>query len=325
VQARAAQDAGFESCWVTETSHSAFVAATAAIMATTTIVVGTGIALAFPRSPTISAMSAADLSELSGERFIVGLGSQVKRINELRFSVPFSHPAPRLAEYAQAMRTVWAANRGEQVVHEGRFYTITMPTFPGYERSHVSDVPIYFAAVGATMAQWCGSVADGLLAHPLASPDYIREIVTPAVVAGAQSAGRGPRACNITACPLVTVDDNDPERARVETKRQIAFWATTRSYRPILELHGREHLVPELREAFGAGDQRRMVELIDDDLCDAIAVSGRSPAVRQQLKRWEGVADRVVLGGPSYGVSGERMREHDCALFGALAPSLNRA
>src|SRR3990170_8103127 len=106
--AKMIEDAGFESCWAAETTHTAFVSAAVAIQATSRIKVGTAIALAFPRSPTITAMESADLDELSGGRFILGLGSQVKRINEDRFSVPFEHPAPKLKEYAEVMRTVWA-------------------------------------------------------------------------------------------------------------------------------------------------------------------------------------------------------------------------
>lgn len=117
--AQMVEGAGFESCWAAETTNTAFIAAAAATAPTSTITIGTAIALAFPRSPTITAMTAWDLDELSGGRFIVGLGSQVKRVNEDRFSVVFEHPAPKLKEYAQVMRTVWAANRGEDVTFEG--------------------------------------------------------------------------------------------------------------------------------------------------------------------------------------------------------------
>src|ERR687891_1374604 len=168
--AKMVEDAGFESCWAAETTHTAFVTASVAIQASTKIKVGTAIALAFPRSPTITAMEAADLDELSGGRFIVGLGTQVKRINEERFSVHFEHPAPKLKEYAQVMRTVWAANRGDKVRHEGRFYTVTMPSFHGFPQPDRRDVPVYFAAVGPIMARICGEIADGLIGHPLASP-----------------------------------------------------------------------------------------------------------------------------------------------------------
>ncbi|HEV3472004.1 MAG TPA: LLM class flavin-dependent oxidoreductase, partial [Actinomycetota bacterium] len=265
--AKMVEDAGFESCWAAETQNSAFVTASVAIQATSRIKVGTSIALAFPRSPTIAAMEAADLDELSGGRFILGLGTQVKRINEERFSVKFEHPAPKMKEYAEVMRTVWAANRGDDVVHEGRFYTVTRPVFGGKRQPPPRDVPVYFAAVGKIMARTCGEVADGLIAHPLASPRYIKEVIRPAVAEGAERAGRKADECNITTDWMVSIND-DVDAARREVKLQLAFYATTRTYTPILELHGRAHIVPDLRSAFEAKDKERMIELIDDELCD---------------------------------------------------------
>jgi probable F420-dependent oxidoreductase len=317
--AKMVEDAGFESCWAAETTNTAFVTAAAAVHTTTKIKVGTAIALAFPRSPTITAMTAWDLDELSGGRFVLGLGTQVKRVNEARFSVPFEHPAPKLAEYAQALRAVWAANRGDDVVHEGRFYRITMPTFHGHPQPDRRDVPIYFAAVGAVMARYCGEVADGLLGHPLASPRYLDEVIRPAVTQGAERAGRKTEECNLTASPMISISD-DVDLARREVKLQIAFYATTRTYKSILELHQRGHIVGELRSAFAVKDKERMIELIDDELCDAIAIAGPGDEVRDAAARWEGVADRLLVAGPWYGPSAGRMMENYQALVETFGP-----
>ena len=311
--AKMVEDAGFESCWAAETTNTAFISASVGIQSTSSINVGTAIALAFPRSPTIAAMTAWDLDELSGGRFILGLGSQVKRVNENRFSVKFEHPAPKLKEYVEAMRTVWAANRGQDVTHEGRFYKVTMPTFHGQPQPDRRDVPIYLAAVGKLMSRTCGEVADGLLAHPIASPRYLEEVVKPAVAEGAKRAGRKPEECNLTASPLISISE-DADLARREVKLQIAFYATTRTYSGILALHGKEALVPELRAAFDTRDKDRMVELIDDDLCDEIGVAGPAGEVGDRVKRWEGVADRLLVAGPWYGPKPERMFENYQAL-----------
>lgn len=307
--AKMVEDAGFESCWAAETTTTAFITSAVAIQATSKIKVGTAIALAFPRSPTITAMEASDLDELSGGRFIIGLGTQVKRINEERFSVPFEHPAPKLKEYAQVMRTVWAANRGDDVVHEGRFYKVTRPVFGGRRQPPPRDVPIYFAAVGKLMARICGEVADGLLAHPLSSPRYLAEVVKPAIAEGAERAGRKPDECNLTTDWMVSISD-DVDVARREVKLQLAFYATTRTYMPILELHGRAHIVPELRTAFEAKDKERMIELIDDELCDELAIAGPADECRQKADEWAKIADRFLVAGPWYGPDPGRMMEN---------------
>jgi probable F420-dependent oxidoreductase len=311
--AKMVEDAGFESCWAAETTHTAFVTASVAIQATSKINVGTAITLAFPRSPTITAMEVADLDELSSGRFICGLGTQVKRINEERFSVPFEHPGPKLKEYAQVMRTVWAANRGDDVVHDGRFYKVTRPTFGGRRQPAPRDVPIYFAAVGELLCRLSGEVADGVLAHPIASPKYLEEVVRPAIADGAERAGRKPEDCNLTASPLICISD-DVDAARRELKLQIAFYATTRTYSRILALHGKESIVPDLREAFGRKDKDAMIDLIDDELCDVIGVAGPQNDVRDRVKEWERIADRLLVSGPWYGPSPERLFENYQAL-----------
>jgi probable F420-dependent oxidoreductase len=311
--AKMVEDAGFESCWAAETKTSSFVQAQIAIQATSKIKVGTAITLAFPRSPTITAMEAMDLDELSGGRFIIGLGAQVKRINEERFSVKFEHPAPKLKEYAQVMRTVFAANRGEDVVFEGRFYNVTRPTFGGLREPAPRDVPIYFAAVNKLMARYCGEVADGLLGHPLASPRYLAEVIRPAIAEGAERVDRKPEECNLTASPLISVSD-DVDAARREIKLQIAFYATTRTYTPILALHNKESIVPDLRDALDNGDRDRMVSLVDDELCDAIGCAGTADEVRDKVKDWHGIADRLMVAGPWFGPKPERLMENYMAL-----------
>ncbi|MDQ3991344.1 MAG: LLM class flavin-dependent oxidoreductase, partial [Actinomycetota bacterium] len=268
--ARLAEDAGYESVWVAETAFSAYVQATLACHATTSVKVGTNIALAFPRSPTITAMTARDLAELSGGRFVLGLGSQVKRVNEHRFSVPFEHPAPKMAEYVDVVREVLATYRGASVDHRGRFYTVTMPPFPG--AGPVEDVPIYLAAVNEKMCEAAGRVADGVLGHPLTSPAYLSEVVRPAIDRGASAAGRDPRDVTLTTSLIVQVNE-DGERARQEAALQVGFYATTRTYAPVLEMHGFADRIPVLRSAYASGDLAGMVETALP-MVDTYAVTG---------------------------------------------------
>jgi probable F420-dependent oxidoreductase len=304
-----AERRGFESVWVAELTRSATIQAAAAIGATSTIGVGTAVTLAFPRSPTVVAMEAWDLDELSGGRLSLGLGSQVRRVMEARFGIPFEHPAARLADYAAAVRAVWAANRGEPVTHDGRFYRISMPTFHGPAQPGRRDVPILFAAVGPVMSRTAGTIADGVLGHPLASPRYLGTVVMPAIATGARRAGRSTAACPITATPVVSIGI-DGDAARRAARLQLAFYATTRAYAPILDLHDRGSIQGDLRRAFVRHDHRRMIELVDDELLDAIAVAGRPDEAMDRLGQWLSAAaaagaaiERVVLSAPWYGLS----------------------
>ena len=291
--ARRAEDAGFESVWVAETARTAYLQAALAIRATSRVIVGTAVALAFPRSPAITAMNARDLAELSGGRFVLGLGSQVKRVNEERFGVPFEHPAPKMGEYVEAVREVLGSFEGSAPRHEGRFYRITMAPFPG--ASGAGDVPIYLAAVNERMAEQAGRVADGISGHPMNSPAYLSKVVVPAIGRGAEGAGRELGEINITT-NVITQISEDRDEARLLAAGQLAFYATTRSYTPVLALHGFEDRVGPIREAHARGDFGAMAQLAAP-MVDTLTVAGTPEEIRERIAAYEGIADRVILGG----------------------------
>ncbi len=303
-----AEAAGLESVWLAELDRSAFVQSAVAISATSRLNVGTAVSLAFPRSPTIAAMTAWDLDELSGDRFMLGLGAQVKRVMEARFSVRVDHPAAQLREYVQAVRTVWRANRGETATYEGDFYRISMPTFHGPSRPERRDTPVLLAAVGPVLSGVAGEVADGLLGHPLASPRYLRQAVAPRIAEGLARAGRTPSACPISDMILVSLGPDSTEARRL-ARLQLAFYATTPAYKGILELHDRQDLPRRLRRAFVSRDLELMASLVDDELLDAIAIAGRPEEALDRIGAWQGVVDRVILGVPWYGLNASQQTQ----------------
>jgi probable F420-dependent oxidoreductase len=315
--AREVEEGGFESVWVAETASSAYVQAALAAQATSRVRIGTNIALAFPRSPTITAMTARDLAELSGGRFILGLGSQVKRVNEHRFGVRFEHPAPKMAEYVEVVREVVATFRGAQVDHRGRFYTVTMNPFPG--AGPVNDVPVYLAAVNERMLEAAGRVADGVLGHPLTSPDYVREVVRPAVARGAAAAGREVSAVSLTNSVILQLNE-DSARARLEAALQIAFYATTRTYRPVLELHGFADLTAPLRQAYARGDLGEMARLALP-MVDTYAIAGTEDDCRERLAAFDGLVDRVLLGGAWVGTDQAALAENHRRIVETFRPA----
>jgi probable F420-dependent oxidoreductase len=315
--ARMGEEGGYESVWVAETAYSAYVQAALACQATSSVKVGTSIALAFPRSPTITAMTARDLAELSGNRFILGLGSQVKRINEHRFSTRFEHPAPKMAEYVEVVRAVLETFRGQPIDHRGRFYTVTMTPFPG--AAAVDAVPIYIAAVNERMIEAAGRVADGVLGHPLTSPKYVAEVVRPALERGATAGGREPSDVSLTNSVILQLNE-DRERARLEAALQIAFYSTTRTYKPVLDLHGFGELVSPLREAFRQGDMGRMAELALP-MVDTYAIAGSEGECREQLAAFDGIVDRIVVGGAWVGPDQHAIAENYRRILHTFRPS----
>jgi len=316
--ARRAEDAGYESLWVAETARSAFVQAAVAGAATERVTVGTAIALAFPRSPAIAAMAARDLSELTAGRFVLGLGSQVKRVNEHRFGVPFEHPAPKMREYVLAARAVLGSFGGAVQPFEGEFYRITMAPFPGAGPAP-GPVPIYLAAVNERMCEVAGEVADGVHGHPLNSPRYLAEVVRPAVARGSARAGREPADVSITTNVIVQLSA-DREAARREAAMQLAFYATTRTYAPVLAFHGHEERIGPLRRAFVEEDWERMAELALP-MVDDLAIAGDADECRERLAAYSGAADRVVLGGAWVGPSPDRVADNYRRILETLGPA----
>jgi probable F420-dependent oxidoreductase len=296
--ARQAQAAGFAGLWVTEAAHNPYVACALASEAADRLVLGTDVAIAFPRSPMVTAQAAWDLAALSGGRFVLGLGTQVKAHLEKRFSVPGERPAARIREYILALRAIFDAfAKREKLRFEGEFYRFSLLSdFFDPGPLDVADPPIYLAGVNERLAAVAGEVADGFCAHPLNSPPYLNQVVRPSIEEGAKQAGRDPGAVSIV-CPVFTIVGDpgpDLDRQREAIRLQIAFYGTTPSYARIFEVHGHDDLTARLGAALRGGDNARLAAEIDDDLLAAFSVTsswdGLADALRQ---RFTGVADRI--------------------------------
>lgn len=311
--AKAIEERGFDSVWSTETSSNPFIQAALAAQATSRVRVGTAIALAFPRSPGIAAMEAADLDELSGGRFVLGLGTQVKRVNEQRFSTPFDHPAPRMKEYAEALRAFWSGYAGQQPSLQGRFYTLTMAPWPRMTPPVRERIPVYFAAVGPGMLRAAGTVADGVIGHPLTSARYVREMVLPTIASGAAAAGRSPGEVELVQSVMVCIS-GDRALARREVSQQIGFYATTREYAPVLAMHGFDVVMPALRRAYAERDMETMASLVPEEMAETYALYGTPEEVLEKAQRFEGLAGELLLGGPWYRVAPDRLLENHLAI-----------
>ena len=292
--------AGYDGAWAAETGHDPLLIAAGAATATTTLEIGTGIVVAFGRSPMITATMANDVQLLSKGRLMLGLGSQIKPHIEKRYSMPWSHPAPRMREYVLAMRAIWSCwNEDEALDFRGEFYrhTLMTPFFnPG--PNPYGAPKVYLAAVGELMTEVAGEVADGLLVHPFTTERYLREVTLPALQRGLATSGRSLDGFPISFSGLIATGDSDAARAEAvkKVRGQIAFYGSTPAYRGVLALHGWGDLQSTLNELSRQGEWVKMGELIDDDVLNAFSVVGSPEEVGHEvLRRFDDVVQRFGL------------------------------
>ncbi len=301
--AAGAEQFGYDGFWTTETQADPFISCTLAAQSTGHVDLGTGIVVAFARNPMTIALQANDLQLLSGGRFMLGLGSQVKAHIERRYSMPWSHPAPRMREFILAIRAIWSAwETGERLDFRGDFYSHTLmtPFFNPGPNPH-GNPKIILAAVGPKMTEVAGEVADGVFCHVLGTERYLREVTVPALERGAARAGRSLDGFEIIAPGFVVARDSEAELAAGSefVRGQIGFYGSTPAYRPVLELHGWGDLQRELNQLARAGAWDRLGELIDDEIMDAFSVVDTpEQAVAEIRRRYGEIATRIMLNAP---------------------------
>lgn len=300
--ARQWEDVGIGRLWSSETQHDPFLSLGAAIVTTERIGLGTSIAIAFSRSPMAIAHAAWDLQRASRGRFILGLGTQVKAHNERRFSVRWSAPLPRLREVVGALRAVWQCwQTGGKLDFHGEHYRFDLMT-PFFNPGPIEapSPPVYLAAVNEQMARLAGEVADGLHVHSFHSARYIAEVLKPAVADGLVVGGRQHADFRLHARVFTIVGDTEAERARAreEVRRQIAFYASTRTYARVLALHGWADVSPRLHELSMRGEWKAMADLVTDEMLEVYAVTGAWDDIGARVReRYAGLLDRVSLRG----------------------------
>jgi probable F420-dependent oxidoreductase len=294
-----AERLGCDGVMVPEVAHDPFLPLTLAARSTSRVRLSTGIAVAFARNPMTVAVTAADIHRFSGGRFALGLGSQIKPHITRRFSMPWSHPAPRMREFVCAVRAIWAAwNEQTPLAFQGDFYqhTLMTPMFT-HPPSPYGPPPIHVAAVGPVMTSVAGEVADGLISHGFTTADYVRTVTVPHLQLGLEKAGRERSAIEVSVPVMLVLTDDDHDPRIAAMKAQIAFYGSTPAYRPVLEHHGWSDLGDELHTLSRQGEWHTMATLIDDDVLNAFAVIGQPKHVAQEIiARYGGLVDRIQLG-----------------------------
>ncbi len=302
--ARAAEALGFDALWSNETQHDPFLPGALIAEHTQKLHFGTGVAIAFARSPANLAYTAWDLAQVSGGRFILGLGTQVRAHIERRFGQAWPEsPVNKLREQIAAVRAFWRAwQSGEPLNFRGEYYKLTLMT-PFFNPGPIQqpDVPIYIAGVNTGLARLAGETADGFHVHAFHTPRYLSQVLLPAIHQGAEKAGRAPSSVQVMVTVFSVTNAQEAQFAR----QQIAFYASTPSYRPVMALHGWEITAESLSALASHGRWDEMPGLIDDEMLAAFAVvTGEKELAGALRDRYTGLADRLALYIPF--VPGER-------------------
>jgi probable F420-dependent oxidoreductase len=316
-----AERRGLCSAWTAEFyDRSATVSLAAMAAATSRIALGSAIMYAFGRTPLVTVAEARDLDELSGGRFVLGLGTGTRQQVAAWHGLEPSHLAPRLEELVPLLRALWRLRDGE-LRHEGRFYRLRLRASLPIRQPCRAELPVWVAGVNPRMIEAAGRVGDGLVGHPLFTPEYVAEVVRPAL-----ARGRAGRAVDVPiAGYVVCVVAGDSAQARREAAAQVAFYSVVRAFDPILRRHGFEAEAASIREAFRGGDVPRMISLVSDRMLDTFAVHGTPAEARDRFAaRYAGLYEEPLLFFPCLGVDAGRHREGLAAVvetFSLVSPS----
>ncbi|HCL25661.1 MAG TPA: LLM class F420-dependent oxidoreductase [Dehalococcoidia bacterium] len=295
-----AENMGYDSVSSNETAHDSFMPLTLAATSTNRVTLETRVAIAFPRSPMTTAYLARDLQDLSRGRFRLGLGTQVKGHIERRFSTSWEPPGPRLREYVQSLRAIWDSwQNKEKLDYQGKSYQFSLMT-PFFDPgpSEYPTPEVFTAAVNGYNCQVAGEVSDGLMLHSLTSPKYVSKVVRPGLQKGAQKAGRDSGSLKVTGGGfIITGPDRSSIRAvQADVRRRIAFYASTRTYFPVLEAHGFEEIGQQLHQMSLEGKWAEMGELVSDEMLDAFCVSGEYDEIADEFhRRYGGLLDEACF------------------------------
>ncbi|MBU6281144.1 TIGR03617 family F420-dependent LLM class oxidoreductase [bacterium] len=291
---------GFDAGLAAEVSNDPFLPLALAAEHTERLRLMTSVAVAFARSPMTVAQLGFDLNGYSRGRFILGLGSQVRAHVVRRFGMPWSKPAARMREFVLAMRAIWDAwTFDAKLDFRGEFYSHTLMT-PMFRPGNVSFGPpkVMIAGVNPRMTEVAGEVADGFVAHGFTTARYLREVTLPAIERGLARGGRRRRDFEVC-CPVFVVtgrDDAEVEASRSMAKSQLAFYGSTPSYRPVLELHGWNDLADELHRLSREGRWAEMGDRVSDDVLEAFAVVAAPGHLADALRaRCDGLVDRLAF------------------------------
>jgi len=314
--ARRMEEMGYDSIVTPEAGHDPFLPLMIIAEHTQTLRFGTAVAIAFPRSPFAVAQMSWDLQRFSGGRFMLGLGTQVKGHNERRYSTPWpAPPGPRLREYILCLKAIFNTfQTNERPSFQGQWYQFTLisPFFNPGPNPDGGSLPIYISAVNKYNCRLVGELCDGIRMHPFNTPKYTREVIIPSIEEGVKKAGRQLSDLDIVGGGFLVTGKNEEEveKAKAPVRQQISFYASTRSYLPVLECHGWGEVGAKLFRLSMEGKWPEMGAAITDEMLEQFAIVGTYDEIVPKIKeRYYDVATTLDFGYATYTAEqAERLR-----------------
>lgn len=312
---KSAEDAGFHSVWTTELYRTSFQQLSVAAHSTKHIKLGTAVALAFTRTPLITAITCLDIDELSNGRFILGLGSGAQRTNELWHDVVHGKPVNKIKECITIIRNIiQKSHLNEDYVFNGDYYNINTK---GYYRAYKpirDSIPIFLAGVGQYMTQASAEVADGYIGHVVCTKDYLKDILLKRVKIGLEYSGRVRKDFTISSIITCAVS-NDIREAIEAAKATIAFYATVRTYEPPFKMHGFEEQCKKIRDAYFKRDIRSMISNVTDEMVGAFSICGTAEQCRRKINEYKDIIDLPILSAPHYFIDSDLVKKFQSSIL----------
>ena len=289
---------GFTTLWTSELHRTPFLSLAVLATKTKEIKLGSGVALAFLRSPLTLALTALDLDEISNHRFILGLGSGVKNLNLYWHGINFGKPVDHIDDVVNICRKVFKESHLNPIDYVGKEKSITLK---GFDRPFIpknTEIPIYLGTVGPLMTKKCGEIADGWISHELCSPIYLKENIIPKLTEGSKSK-------NIPKIIVsgLTVVDKVQKKAKRIAAGTVAFYASVKTYDEFFTSHGFGKEAEKIRDYFKSKNITEMIRSVPDEMVDMFAIAGDFDFVKSSIDKYKNLVDEIKLTPPTHYVS----------------------
>ena len=292
--ARGAEDAGIDTLYTVDAGRSATITAAAVINATSRANVGTYIVNAYAREPWMTGLEARDLNEISNGRFILGVGTGNLHFNDLYMGIDSSRSRAKMRDFIQIVKSVVSGKAAERVRHQGDAHRIRWratwdPVTP--------TLPVYMSASGPKMVRLAGEVSDGVGIGIMSSVEFVRDIVRPNAIAGAQEAGRDPKSVAFPTAATVSVNQNR-DLARDASRKSIC-----KLYHPIphpyydsqLRQLGFEEFADQASRLMPTGNLKEAMALVPEEVIDTMTITGTIEECEKRIQEYQGVSDELIL------------------------------